>query len=89
MWTFRVSTLLKTLELEFELGKKFTEVTCDGRLVQTIVRRKENVFTVEQTPVNVEDKKVLMTFGFFSSGVVLTLSVEGSDNICTQRFKRM
>ena len=77
------------MSLTFEVGKKFDDITCDGRPVKTVVWRTGNRFMVHRAPINSEDKMVSMSFEFYPTGVVLSMTVMESDQICIQRFKRL
>ena len=89
IWTIHVSTLLKRLTLEFRVDETFQETTCDGRLVNTTVKRTGNAFHVLQIPIDPNDKRVEMKFEYYETGVILELKVHGTDVVCVQKFYKM
>jgi len=67
-WTLKTSTLLKTSEIKFEIGKEFTEHRIDGLDVKTVV--------------NVDDNKLVQK-QFGDSEVLITRCVE-NDMLCVK-----
>ena len=88
-WTIRLSTALKTLDLNFELGREFVDLTCDGREVKTTVTQEGNALHVKQVAVKAGEKSVNMIFKFFTNGLVLKMRIDGANFECTQKFKRL
>merc|ERR1712168_432300 len=86
--TFKTSTMLKSMELKFTLGKEFEETTPDGREVSAIVTQEGDKFISVQTAKKAEQKSTKVTREFFDDKCVQTYEIVGSDLVCTQVFKR-
>ena len=63
MWTFKTSTILKSMELKFKLGEEFEESTPDGREVKAIVTHEGDKSISVQTAT--KKLKTVAAFIFF------------------------
>ncbi|CAB4061925.1 CRABP2 [Lepeophtheirus salmonis] len=73
VWSFKTSTVAKSMELKFEVGKKFEETTSDGR---TQMAKKDG-------------QKSTKTVRDFKEGKCTQITeVVGSDVKCTQVFEK-
>merc|ERR1712038_1610603 len=88
VWTFKTSTVLKSMELKFKLDEEFEETTPDGREVKAIVKRDGDKFISEQTAKKEGQKSTEVVREFFDDKVVQTMKVLGTDVVCTQVFTR-
>merc|ERR1712106_254012 len=90
VWTFKTSTALKTMEMIFILNEPFDESTPDGREVTTVVTFENSRFITVQTAKNKEEKSTKSTRKMVSPDEMIhTITVEGSDIVCVQNFKRI
>merc|ERR1711915_522322 len=80
-WSIKSSTTLKTVTLKFKLGEEFNETTVDGREVTSLVTvqaaKKEGQKSTKSVRELVDDQ------------LVYTITVDGSDLVATQKFKRI
>ena len=87
-WTITTSTMLKSMTLEFELGKEFDESTPDGRAVTSKVVQEGDKLICTQTAKDPAHKSTKSTREFFDDKCVLTIEIIGTDTVCTQTFSR-
>jgi len=90
-WTFKTSTMLKSMELKFKLDEEFEETTPDGREVKAIVKKDGDKFISVQTAKKEGEKSTEVIREFFDDKCVQTMKVKGNDGaevICTQVFTR-
>lgn len=87
-WTFKTSTVVKSMELKFKIDEEFEETTPDGREVKAIVTREGNKFISMQTAKKEGQKSTKVTREFTPTGVTQTMEVIGTDVVCTQVFNR-
>ena len=89
-WCIQTSTSLKSMELKFELGKKFEETTADGREVTAVVTLDGNKFVTVQKAKKAGEKSTKSIREFNGDEVVQTMTVDGVDDlVCVQKFKRI
>lgn len=89
VWTMKTSTILKSMELKFELGKEFEESTPDGRQVKSVVTQEGNKFICVQTAIKEDEKSTRSVREFNDEELVYTIEIIGEDVSCKQIFKRM
>jgi len=87
-WTFKTSTVLKSMELKFKIDEEFEETTPDGREVKAVVTREGDKFISMQTAKKEGQKSTKVTREFSPTGVTQTMEVVGTDVVCVQGFKR-
>merc|ERR1712128_239049 len=74
VWTIKTSTTLKTMELKFKLGEPFE----DGKIVSVQKAKKEGQKSTRSVrEMNGTDE------------MVYTMTVDGCDLVCVQKFKRV
>merc|ERR1711915_655053 len=88
-WTMKTSTTLKAMELEFKLGEKFDETTADGREVSSVVTFDAGKIVTVQTAKKAGVKSTKSVRELQGDSLLLTITVEGSDLVSTQTFKRV
>ena len=77
-WTITTSTMLKSMTLEFELGKEFDESTPDGRAVTSKVVQEGDKLICTQTAKDPAHKSTKSTREFFDDKCVLTIEIIGT-----------
>merc|ERR1711935_1019426 len=89
-WTIKTSTTLKTMELKFKLGEEFDETTPDGREVTALVNL-EGAKLVTMQKAKKEGQKSTKSVREMNGAdeMVYTMTIDGSDVVCVQKFKRM
>ena len=85
---FKTSTMLKSIELTFTIGKEFEEKTFDGRKVRGIVTMEDNKFISIQNNVKEGGISTKIVREFKDDEMIQSSSVIGSDTVCMQVFKR-
>merc|ERR1712008_246745 len=90
VWTIKTSTTLKTMELKFKLGEEFDETTPDGREVSALVNL-EGAKLVTTQKAKKEGQKSTKSVREMNGAdeMVYTMTIDGSDVVCVQKFKRM
>nr|ACO11195.1 Cellular retinoic acid-binding protein 2 [Caligus rogercresseyi] len=89
VWSFKTSTMAKSMELKFEVGKKFEETTSDGRLVDTLVTLEGPTKFVSEQTAKKDGHKSTKTIRDFQDGKCTQITeVVGSDVKCTQVFEK-
>merc|ERR1711990_1035730 len=88
-WTIKSSTTLKTVELKFKLGEKFEETTPDGREVESVSTLENGKLTIVQTAKKAGEKSTTSVREMSGSEMLYTLTVEGCDIVCVQKFKKL
>merc|ERR1711931_460566 len=89
IWTIKTSTTLKTMELKFKLGEKFDETTADGREVSSVVTYEGGKIVTVQTAKKPGVKSTKSVRELQGDSLLMTITVEGSDLVSTQTFKRL
>merc|ERR1712121_368064 len=87
-WTFKTSTMVKSMELKFKIGEEFEETTPDGREVKAIVTRPGNNFISVQTAKKEGEKSTKVTREFTATGCNQVMEVVGTAVVCTQVFNK-
>lgn len=87
-WTFKTSTILKSMELKFKLGEEFEEKTPDGRDVTAVVTKEGDSFISVQNAKKETEKSTKVIREFKGDEIIVTSTVMGSDLVCTQVFKK-
>merc|ERR1739844_464663 len=64
-YTFKTSTIVKSMELKFKLGEEFEESTPDGREVKAIVKQEGDKFISTQTAKKEGQKSTEVIREFF------------------------
>merc|ERR1712123_153241 len=88
-WTIKTSTTLKSMETKFKLGSTFDETTPDGREVSSLVSFEGGKIVSIQTAKKAGVKSTKATRELNGNELIYTISVEGSDLVSTQKFKRI
>merc|ERR1711935_200603 len=88
-WTIKTSTTLKSMEMKFKLGETFDETTPDGREVSSVVNFEGGKIVSIQTAKKAGVKSTKATREVNGNELIYTVSVEGSDLVSTQKFKRI
>ena len=89
VWTIKLSTILKTIELKFRVDEPFDEITPDGREVSSLASIHANKFIIFQNAKNFRQKSTRSIREFTADGCVHTIEVIGSGVTCIQNFKRL
>ena len=58
-WSIITKTVLRSVELNFELGKEFEEVSTDGRKCKTLVTLEGNTLITRQEALTAGEKNVM------------------------------
>eukprot|EP00092_Neocalanus_flemingeri_P011701 GFUD01012617.1.p2 GENE.GFUD01012617.1~~GFUD01012617.1.p2 ORF type:complete len:138 (+),score=55.42 GFUD01012617.1:90-503(+) len=89
-WNIKTSTTLKNMELKFKLGEPFDETTPDGRAVTAVVTFEDGKLVTVQKAKKEGEKSTKSTREMSSPDeMVYTITVDGSDVVCVQKFKRI
>merc|ERR1712066_1211435 len=83
-WTIKQSTTLK-----FKLGEEFEETTADGREVSSVVTFEDGKIVTVQTAKKEGAKSTKSTREIVDDELVYTITVDGSDIVSPQKFKRV
>merc|ERR1711910_183261 len=88
--SIKTSTTLKTMELKFKLGEPFDETTPDGREV-TAVCTLEGGKIVSVQKAKKEGQKSTKSIREMNGPdeMVYTMTIDGCDLVCVQKFKRV
>merc|ERR1712106_319149 len=90
VWTITTATTLKTMELKFKVGEEFDESTPDGREVKALVTFDNGKIVTVQTAKKEGQKSTKSTREMNGADeLVYTMTVDGSDVVCVQKFKRV
>ena len=87
-WSFKTSTMLKSMELKFKLNEEFDEKSPDGRDVKAKVTKEGDSFISIQNAVKEGEKSTKIVWEFKSDRVIQTSTIVGCDLVCTQVFKK-
>merc|ERR1712176_753892 len=89
-WTITTATTLKTMTLKFKLGEEFDETTPDGREVKALVTFDNGKIVTVQTAKEEGQKSTKSTREMNGADeLIYTMTVDGSDVVCVQKFKRL
>merc|ERR1712168_72374 len=90
VWSFKTSTALKSMELKFRLGEQFDETTPDGRAVSSISNFEAGRIVTVQTAKKpgVKSTKSYREMNG-PNEFIYTITVDGTDIVCVQNFKRV
>merc|ERR1712050_264586 len=90
VWTIKTSTTLKTMELKFKLGEQFDETTPDGREVSAVVNLDGGkIVTVQKAKKDGEKSTKSVREMNGTDEMIYTMTIDGSDLVCVQKFKRI
>merc|ERR1712215_456648 len=90
VWTIKTSTTLKTMELKFKLGEEFEETTPDGREVTAVVNLEGGkIVTVQKAKKEGQKSTRSVREMNGTDELVYTMTIDGSDLVCVQKFKRV
>jgi len=81
-WSLKTSTLLKSSEIKFELGKEFTEHRIDGLDVKTVVNAEGDKLVQKQFG----DNEVIITR--WVENDMLCVKCEIKDIVSTRKYKK-
>lgn len=86
-WKMVTATKLKSVEINFELGKEFEEKTTDGRDCKTVVKQEgDNKWVTTQTAQKSGQKNVTVNRVFTDAGIEVEMICE--DVVSKQFFAR-
>merc|ERR1712096_24754 len=90
VWTIKTSTTLKTMELKFKLGEEFDETTPDGREVTAVVNLEGGkLVTVQKAKKEGQKSTRSVREMNGADEMIYTMTIDGSDVVCVQKFKRV
>merc|ERR1712014_515316 len=90
VWNIKTSTTLKTMELKFKLGEPFDETTPDGREVTAVCSLEGGKIVSVQKAKKEGQKSTRSTREMNGPDeLVYTMTIDGSDIVCIQKFKRI
>merc|ERR1712142_305552 len=90
VWNIKTSTTLKTMELKFKLGEPFDETTPDGRdVTATVTFEDGKIVTVQKAKKDGQKSTRSVREMNGSDEMVYTMTVDGCDLVCVQKFKRV
>merc|ERR1712013_971627 len=90
VWTIKTPTTLKTMELKFKLGEPFDETTPDGREVTATVTCEDGkIVSVQKAKKDGQKSTRSVREMNGSDEMVYTMTVDGCDLVCVQKFKRV
>merc|ERR1712226_525530 len=90
VWTIKTSTTLKTMELKFKLGEEFDETTPDGREVTAVVNLEGGKLgTVQKAKKEGQKSTRSVREMNGADEMVYTMTIDGHDMVCVQKFKRI
>merc|ERR1712223_227392 len=89
VWNIKTSTTLKTMELKFKLGEPFDETTPDGRdVTATVTFEDGKIVTVQKAKKDGQKSTKSVREMNGADELVYTMTVDGSDLVCVQKFTR-
>merc|ERR1712156_171822 len=89
VWNIKTSTTLKTMELKFKLGEPFDETTPDGRdVTATVTFEDGKIVTVQKDKKEGQKSTKSVREMNGADELVYTMTVDGSDLVCVQKFTR-
>merc|ERR1712192_129879 len=81
---------IKTMELKLKLGEQFDETTPDGREVTAVVNLDGGkIVTVQKAKKDGEKSTKSVREMNGTDEMIYTMTIDGSDLVCTQKFKRI
>ena len=86
--SFKMSTMLRSIQLKFKLGEEFDEKTPDGREVTAKVTKEGDSFISIQNAKKAGEKSTKIVREFKGDEMIQTSEVIGSSLVCTQVFKK-
>merc|ERR1712180_282525 len=90
VWTITTSTTLKTMELKFKLGEEFDETTPDGRDVTAVVNLEGGkIVTVQKAKKEGQKSTKSVREMNGTDELIYTMTIDGHDMVCVQKFKRV
>merc|ERR1712227_1142589 len=90
VWNIKTSTTLKTMELKFKLGEPFDETTPDGREVTAVCTLEGGKIVSVQKAKKEGQKSTKSTREMNGPDeLIYTMTTDGSDIVCVQKFKRI
>merc|ERR1712226_515208 len=90
VWNIKTSTTLKTMELKFKLGEPFDETTPDGREVTAVCSLEGGKIVSVQKAKKEGQKSTKSTREMNGADeLIYTMTIDGSDIVCVQKFKRI
>merc|ERR1712243_429622 len=90
VWTIKTSTTLKTMELKFKLGEPFDETTPDGREVTATVTFEDGkIVSVQKAKKDGQKSTKSVREMNGADELIYTMTIDGSDIVCVQKFKRV
>merc|ERR1712106_77382 len=89
-WTIKTSTPLKNMELKFKVGEPFDESTPDGReVVATVTCEDGKIVSVRKAKKEGQNSTRSVREMNGGDELVYTMTVDGCDLVCVQKFKRV
>merc|ERR1712242_375074 len=90
VWTIKTSTTLKTMELKFKPGEPFDETPPDGREVTATVTFEDGkIVSVQKAKKEGQKSTKSVREMNGADELVYTMTIDGSDIVCVQKFKRV
>merc|ERR1712173_126825 len=90
VWTIKTSTTLKTMELKFKLGEPFDETTPDGgEVTATVTLEDGKIISVQKAKKDGQKSTRSVREMNGADEMIYTMTVDGSDIVCVQKFKRV
>merc|ERR1711962_380098 len=90
VWTITTSTTLKTMELKFKLGEEFDETTPDGREVTALINIENGkIVTVQKAKKDGQKSTKSVREMNGADEMIYTITIDGCDLACVQKFKRV
>merc|ERR1711970_352141 len=90
VWNIKTSTTLKTMELKFKFGEPFDETTPDGRdVTATVTFEDGKIVSVQKAKKDGQKSTKSVREMNGADELVYTMTVDGSDLVCVQKFKRI
>merc|ERR1719411_1023980 len=77
VWSIKSSTSLKTVELKFKLGEKFSETTPDGREVESLSTFEDGKLVTKQSAKKADQKSTTSVREIVGDTLVYTVTVDG------------
>jgi len=74
--------------LKFKLDEKFEETTPDGRQVSSLATFADGKLTIVQTAKKAGEKSTTSVREMIGDELHYTITVDGSDVVCKQIFKK-
>ena len=88
-WTIKTSSALKSFSRTFKLGEPFNETTADGREVTSVILLEEGKLVSVQKAKKQGVKSTRSVREIEGDEMTYTITVEGTNTVCVQKFVRV